>query len=89
MAGVHGHPFVGDATHFDDLLEESERLGRHWTWDVGCLAGIVGDEANCVGKWAVLGFSSQVENWKAMGGMEEGMEAVRGQRKGDTGGDGR
>ena len=61
----------------------------HWAWDVRRLTGVVGDEADCVGQRAVLGFGSQVEDGEAMGGMEKGVEAVRSRGKSETGGDGR
>ena len=53
---------------------------------MGCLAGVVSDETDCVREGAVLGFGSQVEDWEAMGGVEKGVEAVRRRGEGQTGG---
>lgn len=71
LARIHGHPFVSNATSFDNLLKEGERLQRHGAGNMGCLAGIVSDQTDRVRQGSVLAFGSLIKDRKAVRRVEE------------------
>jgi len=85
-ARVEGRPGLGDATDFEQALEEGEGLGGGGGGDVGCLGGVVGCDADCVGERAVLLGEGEVEGGEAVVG-EDAVEVFAGCAEGVEGAD--